>query len=195
MEKYSITPHPREHGVRDYNIFKEHERGATCRELADKYGLTRQRVWAVVKQQKQDSVPGGYEARVAASNAQRKARRLVLKEEKSMATYGVGYKYIDQLRATDPDYRRSALGRFVTFRKNCRVRGIKLYITVQQWWDFWQASGYYENYGKYSLGRQDYSLGYEIGNLAIRTNSENAKYYNEYRYNLNTHELNKDIKN
>ena len=183
MEKYCIKGAPQVNGLRDYQILRKSENGSTHKELALEYNVTRSRISAIIKKAKQDAEPGGRERRLQANLEQRKARRRVLKERRSIKTYGVGCEYIDQLRATHENYHKSALGRYMAFAKTCTARGVINALSIVDWWNLWTASGHYERYGDYGMGRIDYDvfLGYTKTNSIIRTNSENAAYYQNVR--------------
>lgn len=181
MERYQPKGFPVVNGIRDHGIYEAHLKGQSNADLALEYNLTRERIWYIIKRFKLDSIPGGREHRIANESTKRKTRRALIQNKKALKTYGVSKIVVDNFRATDIDYKKSALGRYIKLRYHCKKREIELALSIVEWWDIWQASGHYENYGKYSLGRRDYNKGYTKQNSIIRTSKENAAYYQNVR--------------
>lgn len=175
--------------ARDAVILQKYHKGSTYQELAVEYNLTRQRIWYIIKKGVKDSKPGGRELRLLQESAQRIERRLYLKNQRSYRRYGVGYHFVDMLRDTHTNYHKSALGRFVGFKKNCVKRGIEMNLSLREWWYIWIRSGQYHLYGRYALGRSNYFLGYSKTNAVVRTNAENAAYYQNVRHGKVTPEV------
>lgn len=185
MEKHCIKGATQINQSRDAEIVAKHDNGASQKELALEYEISRSRISAIIKKAKLDSVPGGKARRIEADLAKRRARRKVLREQKSLKVYGVDCAYIKTLRATHENYHKSALGRYITFKKGCALRDIPNKLSIKDWWELWSESGHYLEYGKYAMGRINYDIMLDIGytktNSVIRTNAENVAYYQNFR--------------
>lgn len=77
----------------------------------------------------------------------------------------------DQQRAYD----RSPKGRYAAHKKNAKRRGVDFLITYEEWRDVWL--GHWENrgQGKSVMCRTGDTGAYELGNVRIDTQSNNAK--------------------
>lgn len=66
-------------------------------------------------------------------------------------------------------------------RYQAQKRGIEWNLSLEQWWDFWQSSGYWDQRGRgqgYVMCRRGDTGPYEIGNIFIalcRHNSSNRR--------------------
>lgn len=141
---------------RDRKIFALVNAGATFTELAEKYGITRQRVSEIY------STFGTRKALV--EPAKPKTGIQAAKNGLSMEDWRK-YAKVGALRA------------FNEQRRNADIRGVGWELTIHEWWGLWEESGKWPERGRrrgeYVMARNGDVGPYKIGNVRIATVEEN----------------------
>lgn len=133
--------------------------GATFTELAEKYGLSRQRV-----------------SEIYATFGTRKAVDLVKPKEKVGVQAAKSGLSMEEWRHYS---RLGAIRAFNEQRRNAEARGVGWEITIHEWWGLWLESGKWAERGRgkgqYVMARTGDSGPYKIGNVRITTSDDNIQ--------------------
>lgn len=147
----------------------------TMEEIGELFSVSKQRIYQLLKRAGINGSAGGafirhrrrIESYTAGVNARCLARWGVtsIERKKIIQQYG----YLPFLR-------------YKAHRGNAAYRGIKFRLTFKQWWSIWTASKQWEARGRnrlnYVMTRKLDKGDYAIGNVEIKTASENHKEYN-----------------
>jgi hypothetical protein len=170
---------------RDSVIIGMFTRGMTYEEIADVYGVTRQRIQQITKRHGITREHGGYGLqallRVAAKKEKKDAVK-ARKEQKTFEIYGCSAERVRELTGTYPNgywARKSTIYPWAAYRmqrKNAIATGKGWEITFPEWWQVWQESGKWELRGRgqgYCMARYGDSDPYSLKNVYICTIGQN----------------------
>lgn len=74
-------------------------------------------------------------------------------------------------------YDQTPKGKYVSHKKNARVKGIPFLLSFEEWWTLWHKHWEDRGQGKLVMCREGDSGAYEVGNVRIDSQSNNAKEY------------------
>lgn len=150
--------------------------GNTYGEIGQMFGVSRERVRQVLRKQGLTSKDGGMAAskpQRMASSAARAAARVAAMDAKDLERWGLTYAEKKEMRAN------GLIAAFCNQRISADARGISWSLTFPEWYEIWLSSGFLELRGTgkefYCMSRLEDSGGYAVGNVEIKTNSENGK--------------------
>lgn len=157
--------------VRSQHMAILYKRGATLEEIGLQYGVTRERVRQILW--KDHGFRGGDGGQTIIA-AEAKVRREKKRETRYQKKYGCSWaQYRAILRAGGTRF-------YTELKRNTSRDGIKLELTLWQWWSIWQESGHYGERGRGRRGywlfrlRSDASL--SLDNYCIATGSEAMRF-------------------
>lgn len=148
--------------------------GKTQQAISSVFGVTRQRVQQCLKERGLGKDDGGQKVR-ANLRTQAYLARL---DARSMKIHGLPKEAWREIRAK---YGMKPFRAFHDQRFNSAKRGIAFRLTFAEWWKVWADSGKWDKRGRardrYVMSRPGDVGAYEVGNVMIKTLSEN---FNEY---------------
>lgn len=152
------------------NRFAElYKAGSSMNEIAEKEGITRQRVHQLLKSIGVSSKDSGAKR----SRLENAIEAQQAKDANCLKKYGVTRAEWKHLIEID------AIKRYRSQKRNAKNRGIPFDLTIKQWASIWMESGHYEQCGKgigaYVMSRIGDSGGYTVGNVEIKTAVENSR--------------------
>lgn len=143
-------------------LFKQ---GNTPSEIACKYGVTRQRIYQILKARGIDSSEGGRSVRAARRAIERTSAREARHFEKFGCTSAL-LSTIPGMRSDKSPYRC-----YDQQRNHAVRRGVSFRITFWEWWCIWRDSGKWEDRGRsdssFCMCRVGDEGPYEAGNVYI----------------------------
>lgn len=168
---------------RNDGIESQFRSGTTLEEIGCIEGLSRQRVDQILKKRGIDSLEGGsalnklihVEDKIEARNLAQEVRERRIRE-----LHGCSWEQWRELINIGKGYSSttSPLGAYRAQRGNARSMGRVWNISLWEWWTVWAESG---KWGKRGRGKGKYCLAvigttgaFEVGNVHITTNNENA---------------------
>lgn len=80
-------------------------------------------------------------------------------------------------REQQQSYDVTPKGRYVGHKKNSRARGVEFLLTFDEWWCIWQPHWEGRGKGKLVMCRDGDEGAYQVGNVRIDTQSNNAIEY------------------
>lgn len=165
------APRNQERNVEIARLYRE---GVPITVIGPKFGITRERVRQLLKQQGLTRKDGG----AYLAKQRRLATRLARREAECQRRFGHSWAEHRQILDTDlaalrrglnPEF--TVLRRYYRNRVNIRRLGITWSLTFAEWWTTWQASGRWALYGRgkgfYCLSRIDKLKGFEAGNVQV----------------------------
>lgn len=178
QDKYLVVPDGRtvlrsERTAEMIELFKS---GYTLTEIGVQYAITRERVRQLVRRHCGKEGCGMSIRSAARRKAVAKVRQ-EKREARILRTRGMSAEQWDQLRRKYPNEWRWFFKAFTNQRNAAGRDKHPWRLTFAQWFSIWEASGKLAERGRgdgYVLGRIDQAGPFEMGNLAIRTQSENA---------------------
>ena len=87
----------------------------------------------------------------------------------------------DKERAQQQAYDRTPKGRFVNHKKNARKLGVEFVMSFEEWWTIWEPHWDGRGLGKLVMCRTGDEGAYEVGNVRIDSQSNNAKEQQDVR--------------
>lgn len=155
-----------------------YQSGLTLEQIGVAYGLTRERVRQIIS--RGEKHVGGPRLAAFAGQMAAARERARLAEERTLTVYGCHRSQAIELNGgAKPSTPYSRCHRYVQQRKNAEVRGISWNITFPEWCRVWAESGKEHLRGRgansYVMSRFGDSGAYEVGNVEIITQSENAR--------------------
>jgi hypothetical protein len=86
------------------------------------------------------------------------------------------------------DDKQSIRHKYTEHKNNAKKRGIEFNLTIEEWWNIWNASGRWAQRGigdpsKYVMARNNDSGAYEVGNVYITLCGDNARDMYKFRVN------------
>jgi hypothetical protein len=87
----------------------------------------------------------------------------------------------DKERAQQQAYDLTPKGRFVAHKKNARRRGVEFDMSFDEWWTIWESHWDGRGMGKLVMCRTCDEGAYEVGNVRIDSQSNNAKEQHDVR--------------
>lgn len=160
------------HDARAEKMTEMFRGGATYQQVGEAFNVSRERVRQVLKRAGLTGKDGGM-----ASKAPIRAAKVAAKKERSealnLSKWGLTYAEKKEMRAN------GVLAAFINQKNSARARGIEWGLSFVEWYEIWLSSGFLELRGKgkdfYCMSRLEDSGGYTVGNVEIKTNSENSK--------------------
>ena len=154
-----------------------HFGGATLAEIGAQYGVTRERIRQILKEEYGITGKDGGAHKKAADLVILRANR---RDEIYLQKYGVSHsEYVEINKFLNKDGRRPSRC-FQEQIKNAHKRGIDWQLTFAEWWGIWSDSGMWKNRGRghgYVMARHGDSGPYMVGNVKIITGAENQSEY------------------
>lgn len=142
--------------------------GQTLLQIAEAYGLTRERVRQLITRAGIHRNLGGG----ALLSQQRQIDRRVKQETRYQKKFGCSREKYLQLRTL------GAVHAFQVQRSGAAARGIDWKLRLIDWWRVWEESRHWsergKNLGQYVMSRKYDARGYEVGNVYIQTSSRNS---------------------
>ena len=178
------------HNTRHAAIAESFKAGTTTVQLAEQYGVSRQRIQQILKRQGITRSFGG----VSVRKRNRVAIRLAAKNRYYLEKYGMTWPLYRSLRVLGKtalkaglkSSSRTPLGAFFSQRRNAAKREIEWNLSLGEWWNIWKESGKWNargrHVGQYVMARKGDTGPYAIGNVEIITASQNHDDYLERRY-------------
>lgn len=146
--------------------------GLTTGEIARKFSVSRQNIFAMLKHAGVDMNLGGRAVKSVLRKQEIEAERDRLYQEKYQCTY----REWETLSKTAGRGADSPVAAFNQGKAYARRSGISWTIGLTEWWSLWEESGKWELRGKhcgdYCMLRIDQGIGYEKGNIRIGSNQE-----------------------
>lgn len=156
--------------------------GMTLQQVADRYGVSRERVRQMIVAAGVTSRDGGTKMR-AKKRAQRKRSVAAQKRDaKAFVVFGCDYATAKRLNGGRAPWTYGTVAaRYGMQRHNAQTRAIPWLITFPEWIAVWQASGHLDDRGRgrdlYCMARCHDKGAYEIGNVYIATIAQNSHDY------------------
>lgn len=149
------------------NMIKLYKSGKSLGDIAVLYGLSRERVRQILRDEGLTRYDGGQYIQTLARQATRKAERTLRLNKRMQSMYGMDYEPLKALQAKFPhhwlSYRRCKL--------NCKRRKIGFFLTFEQWLNIWRDSDAWDKRERtregYCIGRKDIGKPYIIDNVFV----------------------------
>lgn len=157
-------------------IVKRYKSGETQQQIAESFGVSRQRIQQVLAMRHISKIDGGAHIKtfIRLSNT----KESDFHERRSINTYGCSVSEVERINNGNRlDERGSPSQRYRDQRNNAKKRGIGWEITLVEWWDVWQQSGRWSERGVsgYVMSRIGDTGPYAKDNVEIKTASDNHK--------------------
>lgn len=167
--------------------------GKTLQEIADEYGVTRERVRQIISAVGVKWTDGGRHKKAVFSALSRQAK----KEGWALKNKGCTYAQYKLLRGMKTPTRA-----YSSQVRNAWKRGIEWKFTLWSWWLIWSASGKWDQrgrgQGKYVMARYGDAGAYEPGNvficLAVENNSNRPQKKSDLPCGVHFRDKNKENK-
>ena len=167
-------------------MIKMYLSGKTQAQVADHFGVTRQRVQQCFIREGIDRAAGG--AHLVAKRKADKAEKA--RDARYLKRYGCTYRehrlLVQMGKLTTRD--RSPIGAFVRQKTNARLRGIGWELKLWEWWTIWQESGQWEKRGRghsFCMARNGDVGPYSKKNVYICTCAKNASDHHKFKAQRN----------
>lgn len=151
-------------------------RGKSMQKVGEKYGICRERVRQIIREHGIPTDVVGSEARRKRAIENARKRKQAAREHKRRRVenlWGVPLEEYERLRAMDPDFMHTPLGRFIVWRKNQNQHHGGCYMTFAEWWGVWERSGKYHLCGfgssNYVMSRRDFGAPLTVDNAMVDT--------------------------
>lgn len=157
--------------------------GLTYQQIGDMYGISRQRIQQILSKHRITYKDGGFHLLVIARSRERKklkeAYLIKSRTDRIFRNFKCSPDEYYAIMGTKR-YKTNPGGPAQAYYQQCRsagLRGIKFELTFPQWFKIWKDSGHLEDRGKakYVMTRFGDKGPYALGNVAIKTSSENIK--------------------
>lgn len=172
---------------------KRYRDGETLQQIANTYGVSRERIRQILRKINVDGTEGG-SARTARL---KKLRKRADWDRRMLRKYGctvAEWRYINDRYGTGE---RSPFGAYRRQKENARKRDIPFRLTFWDWWMLWYESGKWEQrgirHGQYVMSRYGDEGAYEVGNVHIVLSVENIveslerRFGGDYSETVNRH--------
>lgn len=157
--------------------------GQTMAQIAEVFGVSRERVRQIIKR---DGGIVGKDGGIAAKAARNREARERRRDSRCLTNYGCTYAQYqelkaiaNQMKAEGKGYYRTPVGAFNSQRQNAMTRGLEWRLSLWSWWHIWQQSGKWEQRGRggdlYVMCRHGDTGAYEEGNVYIATLRHNSR--------------------
>lgn len=166
---------------RDKELIEMFKSGATYNGLAERYGVSKQRIHQILKREGVSSAEGGCTVRTARKTAE----NYIAKEAAYLKKYGCTlsqYEEIENMRksmqAAGKTWQTTPLAAYYGQKSSAKYRGVPFKLTLWEWWSIWKGSGRWDERG---LGMRGYVMcrhgdqgAYEVGNVFIDKSVNNV---------------------
>ena len=162
--------------TRNEIIISSFKSGRSCSEIADSFGISRQRVIQITQRAGLSASDGGIRVNVRLRQESAESSR----DARYLAKYGHDFRSHQALLKVGRGSPRhlTPIGAYRNQRKNSSRRGIKWSLSLAEWWDIWSASGKWAQRGRerdrYVMSRFGDMGPYSARNVHIQLASENA---------------------
>lgn len=159
---------------RDKEIVELFISGATIIGLADKYGISKQRIHQILRR---DGISAGEGGRTV-----RRDRRIAIlansKDQFCHKKYGCSWEQYQEIlsmrnmmKVAGKGWNTTPLAAYYSQRSNSKQRGIPFNLTLWEWWSIWRDSGKWDERSPtgYVMCRNGDIGAYEVGNVFIDT--------------------------
>jgi hypothetical protein len=155
-------------------IANQFKAGRSALDIASDYGVTRERIYQILRRQGVTGKHGGQAVRASirrnAVAAERAARH--------MEVYGCTKQQLDEVRGMRNEKGGHPLTAFIYQRNHARYRGVSWALKFWDWWQIWQESGKWAQRGReqgsFCMCRHGDSGPYAKGNVYISTVDHNT---------------------
>lgn len=156
--------------------------GMTLQQVADRYGVSRERVRQMIVAAGVTSRDGGTKMRAKKRAQRKRSMAAQTRDAKAFVVFGCDYATAKRLNGGRAPWAHGTVAaRYGAQRRNAQVRAIPWLITFPEWIAIWQASGHLDDRGRgrdsYCMARYHDKGGYEAGNVYIATIAQNVKDY------------------
>lgn len=161
--------------------------GKTLEQLGYFFGVSRERIRQLLKDEGYSRKDGGQNARSLNKAALLKAKQLASRkktEAKMEAVFKCPYEQLVAICGVPITYSNiqnagSPQSGYYQQMRNALTRGIGWEITFPEWWRVWQESGHWDARGRgasnYCMSRERDEGPYRLGNVKIITNLDNTR--------------------
>lgn len=162
-------------------LVKRYRAGETLQQIADTYGVSRERVRQLLDRMGVRAQEGGQ-----AYRTKRKKKANSLKRERRfLRKYGMTREQFREVETNVDECGGTPYLRFREQKGSAHTRGIEWNLTFGEWWSLWEASGQWSKRGRgkgrYVMSRPGDTGPYELGNVAIVQSQENNReFINRY---------------
>lgn len=174
--------HPNRNLQRERVMASLYTEGQTLHEIGQAFGVTRERVRQILRRIGVAPSAGGRAKTAEMRRRERRQQRIIERDARTQEAYGC---YHDEAVALNRGLclsdNNGFAKRYIVQRKNANKRGIEWCLTFPEWMAVWEESGHLEERGRYRdsyvMGRRNDRGPYEIGNVYITTQADNAADY------------------
>jgi hypothetical protein len=129
------------------DVQQRYKKGSTLQDIADVYGVTRERVRQVLHKAGVSRQDGGGSLRARQKKAAAIAAQVGRAEAAARRRFGCSVRDLQMLGGWCSKVKDSIAGYYVQQRVNAAARGIRWQITLPEWWAIWEQSGRWEQRG------------------------------------------------
>jgi hypothetical protein len=176
-------PKKTEPDAREIAMAAMYEDNKTLAEIGNEFGLTRERVRQLIKRCGLSGKDSGKRKtalqKQAELSAHNRAEWQAMMNKKCLMRFGLSYSEVVAINGGKSPFHRDSISyRFERQKRSAGDRQIDWNLTFPQWLSVWNESGKLSERGrgkiKYVMARFRDLGAYEIGNVAIITNSQNS---------------------
>lgn len=155
-------------------IANQFKAGRSAQDIASEYGVTRERIYQILRRQGVTGKHGGQAVRTSIRRNAVAAERA----ERHLELYGCTKKQLDEVRGMRSGKGVNPLTAFTYQRNHARYRGIPWELKFWDWWQIWQASGKWAQRGReqgsFCMCRRGDTGPYAKDNVYISTADHNT---------------------
>lgn len=164
---------------RSARMAEMYHEGKTLAEIGVEFNVTRERVRQILKKLNVSSSHGGAALQKRSKDIRRNEQRILTRNARALATYGCDHDTAIALNFGQPfSHPSSRTHKWRRQRLNAGIRGIEWKLSFVEWCRIWDESGNWpragRGKGRYCMARFRDAGAYEVGNVKICTNEENA---------------------
>jgi hypothetical protein len=163
-----------ERAAKALDMAERYEAGSTLQEIGDFYGITRERVRQIIKEELGMTGKDGGAAARGREKAKARAARI---DVNCIRRHGITHA---ELKAIKAEHGYKPWDRFNSQRGNAATRGIEWKLTFGEWWSIWQKSGKWPERARgsgYVMARHGDRGPYAPGNVKIIAAKLNSSEY------------------
>ncbi|CAB5644076.1 hypothetical protein [Pseudomonas asiatica] len=155
-------------------IANQFKAGRSALDIASDYGVTRERIYQILRRQGITGKHGGQAVRTSLRRSAVAAERA----NRHLEVYGCTIEQLDAVRAMRNERGGHPLKAFIYQRNHARYRGIPWHLKFWDWWQIWESSGKWAQRGReqgsYCMCRQGDVGPYAKDNVYIATVNHNT---------------------
>lgn len=173
---------------RDREIARRFLARETLTEIADDYGITRERVRQIVRREgvtpQQRGEPQRRRDAIERQKKREKARKRA-REERIKQRWGISAQQYDKLRAYDENLNRTPMGQFQYYKHSSNARGVPFNLEFKDWWALWRQHWHKRGRNdreKLVMVRKDFGRPIEKGNVQVVPAWKASHRYQKWRH-------------